>query len=157
MEKLKTVFDKVPNFIWFGVLILGLLLVMRKMITKLFTFDFFGSSEQDIQNAQKGVDDVVVDNSKVYDKNKLDNVANSLYTMMDGLGTSGSDGDMYNILKDYNSEELKYIWKSFGLKEDKNLGQWFAGDLSDTNYIYWFQDTELTQMRKLWSKTGLTF
>lgn len=76
------------------------------------------------------------------------------YSGMDGWGTTDFNG-MYNSLRNVNGKGLQLVAQQFGnkthgtiMKEDWNIFQWYNYELSGN---------QLSQMRNLWDKSGLTF
>ena len=81
-------------------------------------------------------------------------LAEQQYSAMAGWGTTDFNG-MYNSLRNVNGKGLQMVAQQFGVKthgtfnkEDWNIFQWYNYELSGN---------QLSQMRNLWDKSGLTF
>ncbi|MEK9700296.1 MAG: hypothetical protein VW270_31225 [Candidatus Poseidoniales archaeon] len=81
-------------------------------------------------------------------------LADQQYSGMQGWGTTDFNG-MYNSLRNVNGKGLQMVAQQFGLKshgtlwsDEWNIFQWYNYELSGN---------QLSQMRNLWDKSGLTF
>ena len=99
-------------------------------------------------------------------------IADKLQWAMDGYGTD--EASMFNALQCLNGASLKKVYAEFGQRDYDgtmmDLFGWFAAELSDNVFVsgvfwdecvpecdgYWDQCYELTYMRAIWKRSGMT-
>lgn len=100
---------------------------------------------------------------------KLDMVVENQYDAMNGVGT---DDNINDAVENLTSDELLYVYAKFGKRnyvdfnggdtdtilfepEMLDLIQWYKRELSTWSLPFF--DSELDEMKAIWSKTGLPF
>lgn len=86
---------------------------------------------------------------QTYLDSQYNSYADVLYTAMDGLGTN-FDAIMRVFGAMKNDLDVAKLISAFGIKEDYNLTEWLADDLSD-----WFGEPE--KLNKLLASKGITY
>lgn len=170
IQKLKEIFDKIPKWLWVSIAIIGILLVARKMLKRLFgsmnPLCWFGlcRDEEDEQNSKLKNDSITYDKEKLSrDTTYYRSIANNLYTYLT-TGTQQQINNLDTYLRSYNKDELKAIWKLFDIKSGMNLGDWFVSkiqrlEINPTLGYPTSTDSPLGRMRELWRTkgTGISF
>lgn len=146
---------KIQSFIPY--LILGVVLFLVYKFWNVITSFFSGglSAKEQAKNEitlSDSVNKIEVNKSKLTKSSAAyASVAASLYTSMNNASFFEPFAKVQNILKDMNSEELKHIYKIFGLRINDtfnvgglinqkkwDLGAWFSYEFSGTN-LAWLQ------------------
>ena len=96
------------------------------------------------------------------------NIAGRLFQAMEGGGTD--ETALYEPLEKLTGAELRYVFEAFGIREDKDLFQWFDDELNDNSGWYvvssdniegctswWDQCSEREAMVSIWKKSGLQY
>jgi hypothetical protein len=95
-------------------------------------------------------------------------IAQGQYTAMQGNTTD--ETALFNALIPLNGAQLAMVFEKYGVKEGKNLFQWYADELCDSMWcgsLVWYNDAapgctawldscyETEFMRALWQKSGI--
>jgi hypothetical protein len=152
----------VKKYSWLLVLI-GLVvafLFLRKIFTPMGLFgDFMGGlkpngNQQIESDLQTVINGTVVDASKVNKTPQaIAEIAVAQYTAMKGLGTD--EKKLFDSLMGCNDNELKAVYKQFGIQEDTVFGI----AIYRNSLVGWYRDeltgADLEKMKQIWKTTGL--
>jgi hypothetical protein len=145
----------------------GVLIFVVLGFSKLYkaVSSFFSPGEHELANTQIRSDQQAAAQAIQRDKLTKEEsfytgVAEFLYNQMQYIG-SGSGAAMVDKLKNLTAQELKFVWVKFGIRSNTvfafsmfegDLFAWFDAELSD--WKPWDLNA-LSDMRKIWTKTGL--
>lgn len=146
---------------WYYIPIVLLIFFLSKKIGKLFSAGGILSVGDNSEMQKKRIEDIAAtkfDQSKMTkDMAAISNIANSLYQSMQDLGTN--EERIFQSLQGLTAEDLKAVYKSFGIREDSLFGLGgiltvMKGDLFDW-FRAEFNDSDYKKIETLFSKTGL--
>lgn len=121
-------------------------------------------------NVQDVVDDTTPNDGTTLDgdwDSQAESLAQSQYIAMAGTGTD--EDSLFQPLLKLNGAQLAAVYAKFGVKEGKNLFQWYAGELNNSVFTslayhdpsvvgcstYIDSCYEKDFMRAIWDKSGL--
>ena len=143
------------KFLLFGLLLIGLY-GFKRVLTYLSTIFFPDAAMHEAK--AKAVDSTsVFSPALTRDSQSYITAANNLYNAMQDAGTDHSK--LIAICTPFNAEELKQVYKEFGVRENRvagftvlkgNLIEWFETEMSG-----WTEQGKLDQLKKIWKKTNL--
>lgn len=110
-------------------------------------------------DAQKAIDSVTVNQKAAHlSKAQARQRADQLYQAFAGSGIAwfGTDEKMaFDAFKDCTPEDLKMIWKEFGIRKATAFGiPYFEGDLRGW-FLAEFNESDLAKIEKIWAPTKL--
>ena len=131
--------------------------------------------EKEAKRRQQDVQDLVnttaPEDNSVSDENfkpVATNIAGRLFNAMEGGGTD--EKALFEPLENLTGAQLRDVFEAFGVKEDKDLFQWFDDELNTNSWLYvvtsdsiegcssWFdQCSEREAMVSIWKKSGLGY
>ena len=162
---------KAPNWVkitGITLLVLAIFYAMKKLglIDGVERFDTNGNVQDTAENAtpKDGTSVAAIEEEFA---NAAANYANAQYAAMEGYGTD--ENALIFPLTNLTGAQLIMVYEAFGVKEGKNLFQWYSSELAGSSWTgliysddnvegctsYWDECTELDIMRAIWDKSGL--
>ena len=136
---------------------IGVIVFVKKLAGAFNTGGIFSDGSAEVyQNTEKRIEDVALSQasmSKTMDA--ILSIADGLYAAMDDLATD--EGAIFSLLDGLNTEDLKAVYKAFGVRSETmffgvfdvkrgDLFTWFRNELSESDY---------EKIKVVFSKTGL--